>query len=88
MAHSSSDGHVGYIVGLWIVGSCKIPGMPSQHFVSRDGNFSTDSALRKFQRFTGSLWAGTVSLGDIIREGRCSDQGCGSGYFVNCFRFQ
>ena len=42
------------------------------------GNLSTDSpvrrqkrfqsTLRKFQRFTGSLWAGTFSLGDAIWE--------------------
>jgi len=49
------------------------------------GNLSTDSparrqkrfqsALRKFQRFTGSLWAGTLNLGGVRREGRCCDSG-------------
>jgi len=32
MAHSSSHGHVGYIVWLWIASPCKILGMPSQRF--------------------------------------------------------
>jgi len=53
--------------------------------VSGGGNLSTyspvrrlkhfQSALRKFQRFTGSLWAGTLSLGGVMREGRCCDRG-------------
>jgi len=53
--------------------------------VSGGGNLSTDSsvrrqkrfqsALRKFQRYTGSLWAGTLSLGGIIKEGRRCDRG-------------
>ena len=53
--------------------------------VSGGGNLSTDSplrrqkrfqsALRKLQSFTGSLWAGTLSLGGDIREGRCCDRG-------------
>ena len=53
--------------------------------VSGGGNLSTDSparrqkryqsALRKFQRFTGSLWAGTLSLGGVMRERRCCDRG-------------
>ena len=53
--------------------------------VSRDGNFATDSpvrrqkrfqsALRKFQRFTGSLWARALCLGGVMREGRCCDRG-------------
>ena len=33
------------------------------------------SALRKFQRFTGSLLAGTLNLGVVMREGRCCDRG-------------
>jgi len=33
MAHSPSDGHVGYIVLPQIAGSCKNPGMPSQYLV-------------------------------------------------------
>ena len=51
----------------------------------RRGYLSTDSpvrrqkcflsALRKFQRFTGSLWAGTLSLGGVMREGRFCDHG-------------
>ena len=46
--------------------------------VSGGSNLSTDSpvrrqkrfqsALRKFQRFTGSLWAGTLNLGVVMRE--------------------
>jgi len=53
--------------------------------VSGGGNFSTDSsvrrqmrfqsALRKFQRFTGSLRAGILSFGDVMREGRYCDRG-------------
>jgi len=53
--------------------------------VSGGGNLPTDSpmrrqkrfqsALRKFQRFTGSLWAGTLSLSGVMREGRCCDRG-------------
>jgi len=58
---------------------------PSIFDVSEGGNLSTDSsvrrqkrfqsALRKFQRFTGSLWAGTLSLGGVTTEGRCCDHG-------------
>ena len=58
---------------------------PSMFDVSGGGNLSTDSsvrrqkcfqsALRKFQRFTGSLWAGTLSFGGVMREGRCCDLG-------------
>jgi len=33
------------------------------------------SALQKFQRFTGSLRAGTLNLGSVMREGRCCDRG-------------
>jgi len=33
------------------------------------------SALEKFQRFTGSLRAGTLNLGGVMREGRCCDRG-------------
>jgi len=33
------------------------------------------SALRKFQRFTVSLWPGTLSFGGVMREGRCCDRG-------------
>jgi len=53
--------------------------------VSRGGDLSTDSpvrrqkrfqlALQKFQRFTGSLWAGTLNLGGVVREDRCCDRG-------------
>jgi len=53
--------------------------------VSRGGNLSADSsvrrqkrfqsALRKLQRFTGPLWAGTLSFGGIVREGRCCNRG-------------
>jgi len=53
--------------------------------VSRGGNLSTDSSvrgqkhfksgLRKFQRFTGSLQAGTLGLGGVVREGRCCNRG-------------
>jgi len=49
------------------------------------GNLSTDSyvrrqkrfqaALRKIQRFTESLWAWTLSLGGVMKEGRCCDHG-------------
>jgi len=49
------------------------------------GKLSTDSpvrrqkrfqsALRKFQRFTESLRAGTLSLGGVIKEGRFCDRG-------------
>jgi len=52
--------------------------------MSWGGSLSTDSsvkrqkrfqsALRKFQHFTGSLWAGTLSFGGIIREGRCCER--------------
>ena len=58
---------------------------PSMFNVSGGGNLSTDSsvsrqkhfqsALRKLQRFTGSLWAGTLSFGGFMREGRCCDFG-------------
>jgi len=84
MAHSSSSGRVGYIVWPRIVGSHKNAGIPFQYLVcsdARGGNLSTDSpvrrqkrfqsALRKFQNFTGSLGAGTFSLGGVMREGRC-----------------
>jgi len=53
--------------------------------VSGGGNLSTDSpvrrqkcfqsALRKFRRFTGSLWAETLNLGGVMREGQCCDRG-------------
>jgi len=53
--------------------------------VSGGGNLSTDSSVRrqkrfqsalgKLQRTTGSLWAGTLSFGGVIREGRCCDRG-------------
>jgi len=53
--------------------------------VSRGCNLSTDSSVRrekrfqstlwKFQHFTGSLWAGTLSFGGVMREGRCCDCG-------------
>ena len=53
--------------------------------VSRGGNLSTDSsvrrqkrfqsALRKFQRFTKLLWAVTLSFVCVMREGRCCDLG-------------
>jgi len=33
MAHSSSDGHMGYIVWPQIVSSRKYPGMPSQYLM-------------------------------------------------------
>jgi len=73
------------IVWPGIVGSRKNPGVPSQYLnVSGGGNLSTyspvrgqkrfQSALQKFQRFTGSLWAGTLSLGGVMREGRCCDR--------------
>jgi len=52
--------------------------------VSGGSNLSTDSpvrrqkrfqsALRKFQSFTGSLWAGTFNLGGVMREVRCCDR--------------
>jgi len=58
---------------------------PSIFGVTRGGNLSTDSsvrrqkhfqsALQKFQRFTGSLWAGTLNLGGVMREDRCCDHG-------------
>ena len=88
MAHGSCDGHVGYIVWPRIAGSRKILGMPSWCLLCPDswgGNLSKDSperrqkrfqsALQKFQRFAGSLWAGTLSLGGVMREGRCRDRG-------------
>ena len=86
MAHSSSDVHVGYSACPRIVGSRKNPGMPSQYLkMSAKGNLSTDShvwrqkrfqsALQKSQCFTGLLWAGTLSLGGVIREDRCFDRG-------------
>jgi len=53
--------------------------------VSGGGNLSTDSpvrkrkhfqsALRKFQRFTRWLWAGTLNLDGVMREGRYCDRG-------------
>ena len=53
--------------------------------VSGGCNLSTDSPVRsqkrfqstlqKFQRFTGSLWAGTLSFGGVMREDRCCDRG-------------
>ena len=56
---------------------------PSIFDASGGVNLSTDSsvrkpfqsALRKFQSFTGSLWAGTLNLGGVMREGRCCDHG-------------
>ena len=58
---------------------------PSMFDVSGGGNLSTDSSvkrqkrfqlsLRKFQRFTGSLWAGALSFCGVTREGRCCDRG-------------
>ena len=58
---------------------------PSISVVSGGGNLSTDSpvrrqkrfqsALRKFQPFTGSLWTGTLSFGGVMRDGRCCDRG-------------
>ena len=52
--------------------------------VSAVGNLPTESpvrgqkhfqpALQEFQRFIGSLLVGTISLGGIIREGRCCDR--------------
>jgi len=33
------------------------------------------SASRKFPRFTGSLWAGTLNLGGVMREGRYCEWG-------------
>jgi len=85
MVRSSSDGHLGYIVWPQKVGSCKNPDALSMSGVSGGGNLSTDSpvrrqkrfqsALRKFQRFTGLLWAGTLNLGGVMREGRCCDRG-------------
>jgi len=51
--------------------------------VSLGDNLSTDSpvrrqkrfqsALRVFQRFVGSLWAGTLCYGGVMRERRCCD---------------
>jgi len=41
--------------------------------VRRQNSFQ--SALQKLQRFTGSLWAGTLHLGSVMREGRCCDRG-------------
>ena len=53
--------------------------------VSGGGNLSADSpvrrqkcfqsALQKFQRFTGLLWAGTLNLCGVMREGWCCDRG-------------
>jgi len=53
--------------------------------VSEDCNLSTDSpvrkqyhfqwALQKFQRFTGSPWAGTLSVGGVMIKGVCCDCG-------------
>jgi len=53
--------------------------------VSGGGNLSTDSpvrrqkrfqsVLRKFQRFTRSLWTGTLNLGGVMRKSRCCDRG-------------
>jgi len=50
--------------------------------VSGGGNLSTDTpvrrqkhfqpALQKFQRFTGSLWAGTLNPGGVMRGGRAN----------------
>ena len=49
------------------------------------GNLSTDSPVRrqkrfqsalwKFQHFTGWLWKGTLCLGGFMREDRCCDRG-------------
>ena len=86
MAHSSCDGHVGYIVWPEIAGSRKNSWYALSMFdVSGGGNLSADSsvrgqkrlqsALRKLQRFTGSLWAGTLSFGGVMRECRCCDRG-------------
>jgi len=69
--------------GYWLSQACWHP--LSIFSVSGGGNLSTDSsvrrqkrfqsALRKFQSFTGSLWTGTLSLGGVIRVGRCCDRG-------------
>jgi len=37
--------------------------------------FISKNALRKFQRLNGSLWEGTLSLGGVMRQGRCCDRG-------------
>jgi len=60
--------------------------MPSQHLVCpevaisrrihlREGKSTSNRPCEKFQRFTGSLWAGTLNLGGVMREGRCCDRG-------------
>ena len=59
--------------------------MPSISGVFGGDNLSTDSpvrrqkrfqsALRKFQRCTGSLWARILDFGCVMREGRCCDRG-------------
>ena len=85
MAHSFCDGYVGRYIdsrpskNSWYA--------LSMFVVSGGGNLSTDSpvrrqerfesALRKPQRFTGSLWAGTlsVSVSGVLRWGRCCDSG-------------
>ena len=63
----------------------KNPGMPPQCLMCLEVAISErihvrrqkrfQSALRKFQRFTGLLWAGTLSFGGVMREGRCCEYG-------------
>jgi len=81
MAHNSSGGHVGYTVWPQIVGSHKNPGMPSQYLMCPEVAISQrihlwegkSASMQKFQRFSGSLWAGTLSFGGVIREDWCCD---------------
>ena len=87
MTYSSPGGHVGYI--HYLAANSRLSQKSwyalSMFDVSGGGNLSTassvrrkkrfQSALRKFQRFTRSLWAGTLSFGGVIRECRCCDRG-------------
>ena len=83
MAHNSSDGHVGCIVWPQTVGYRKNPGTPPQCLMCPEVAISQrihlcrqklfQSALRKFQLFTGSLWVVTLSFGGFVWEGRCCD---------------
>jgi len=57
MEHSSPDGHVGHIAYLRIAGSCEI---------WYDLSIFDVSGI-------GSLWAGTLSLGGVVGDGRCCD---------------
>jgi len=57
---------------LSIFGVSAVGNLPTESPVRGQKHFQP--ALQEFQRFIGSLLVGTISLGGIIREGRCCDR--------------